>query len=137
MSKCLSKNLSNRNKHFCFCCLQAKMWIKMTKWTIFMILSQVLVCITEIFWPIFWRNNWRSIIVLVERLRSWSTICLFIQKHRYILFEMRGRGSLYTNDSYLFCEILLWLSLWHLSYLEECTCNSRGTFFVQMMMNST
>ena len=36
---------------------------------------------------------------------------LFIHKKTYIIFEMRGRGSLYTNDSYLFCEILLWPSL--------------------------
>ena len=36
---------------------------------------------------------------------------LFIHTKTYIIFEMRGRGSLYTNDSYLFCEILLWLLL--------------------------
>ena len=28
-SKSSSKNLSNENKHWCFCCLQDKMWIKM------------------------------------------------------------------------------------------------------------
>ena len=28
-SKFLSKNLSNENKHWCFCCLRDKMWIKM------------------------------------------------------------------------------------------------------------
>ena len=34
-SKSSSENLSNHNKHLCFCCLQDKTWIKMPKWTIF------------------------------------------------------------------------------------------------------
>ena len=37
MSKSSSNNLSNENKHCCFCCLQDKTWIKMPKWTIFVI----------------------------------------------------------------------------------------------------
>ena len=37
--KVRQKNLSNQNKHFCFCCLQEKTWIKMQKWTIFVISS--------------------------------------------------------------------------------------------------
>ena len=32
-SKSSSKNLSNENKHCCFCCLQNKSWIEMPKWT--------------------------------------------------------------------------------------------------------
>jgi hypothetical protein len=48
-SKNSSENLSNHNKHLCFCCLQDKTWIKMTKWTIFLIPSKVFVLITEIF----------------------------------------------------------------------------------------
>ena len=35
MSKSSSKNLSNQNKHSCFCCLQDKMWIIIPKWTFF------------------------------------------------------------------------------------------------------
>ena len=27
--------------------------------------------ITEIFWRIFWHNNWRSLIVVVENFRFW------------------------------------------------------------------
>ena len=67
-SKKLSKNFSNQNKHFCFCCLQDKTWIQMPKRTIFVISSQVFLLITEIFWPTFWRNNWWSIIEVVEKL---------------------------------------------------------------------
>ena len=33
--------------------------------------TQVFVLITEIFWQTFWRNNWRSIIDVVERLCFW------------------------------------------------------------------
>ena len=39
--------------NFCFCCLQDKTWIKMPKWTIFVISSQVFVLITEIFDELF------------------------------------------------------------------------------------
>ena len=35
-SKSLPENLSNHNKHFCFCCLQDKTWIKMPKLSIFL-----------------------------------------------------------------------------------------------------
>ena len=35
--------------------LQDKTWIKMPKWTIFLISSKVFVLITEIFWRNFWR----------------------------------------------------------------------------------
>ena len=45
----------------------------MPKWTIFLISSKVsnsqskeFVLITEIFWRIFWLDNWRSLIVVVE-----------------------------------------------------------------------
>ena len=36
-SKNSSENLSNHNKHLCFCCLQDKTWIKMLNQTIFVI----------------------------------------------------------------------------------------------------
>ena len=49
-----------------FCCLQDKKWIKMPKWTIFVMSSDVFVLITENFWRIFWRDNWPSIIGAVE-----------------------------------------------------------------------
>ena len=75
-SKNSSENLSNHNKHLCFCtvfssfcCLQDKTWIKMPKWTIFLISSKEFVLITEIFWRIFWRDNWRSLIGGVENFR--------------------------------------------------------------------
>ena len=54
--------------------------------------------------------------LILEKIKTLN-ICdtlinnLFIHTKTYIIFEMRGRGSLYTNDSYLFCEILLWLLL--------------------------
>ena len=73
-SKCLSQKLSNQNKHLSFCCLPDKTWIKMPKWNIFVTSSQVFVLITEIFWPTFGRNNWRSIIDVVERLCSCQLI---------------------------------------------------------------
>ena len=75
-SKNSSENLSNHNKHLCFCtvfssfcCLQDKTWIKMPKWTIFLISSKQFVLITENFWRIFWRDNWPSIIGAVENYR--------------------------------------------------------------------
>ena len=50
----------------------------MPKWTIFLISSKVsnsqskeLVLITEILWRIFWRNKWRSLIVVVENFSFW------------------------------------------------------------------
>ena len=43
-------NLSNQNKRVWFCCLQDKMWIRIQKWTIFVMSSHVFVLITEIFW---------------------------------------------------------------------------------------
>ena len=46
----------------------------MPKWNIFVTSSQVFVLITEIFWPTFGRNNWRSIIDVVERLCSCQLI---------------------------------------------------------------
>ena len=74
-SKKLSNNLSNQNKHLCFCCLQDKMWIKMPKWTIFVI-SFLWKCRMFCFdyWDYltnFWCNNWQSIIDVVERLSYW------------------------------------------------------------------
>ena len=65
-SKSSSENLSNHNKYLCFCCLQDKMWMKMPKWTVFLISSEKFVMITENFWRIFWHDNWRSIIGVVE-----------------------------------------------------------------------
>ena len=47
---------------------QDKMWIKVPKWTLFITSSQVFVLITEIFWQTSWRNNWSSLINVVERL---------------------------------------------------------------------
>ena len=48
----------------------------MPKWTIFLISSKVnnsqskgFVLITEIFWWIFWHDNWQSLIVVVENFR--------------------------------------------------------------------
>ena len=38
----------------CFLCLQDKIWIKMPKWNIFLISSEVFDLITENFWRIFW-----------------------------------------------------------------------------------
>ena len=69
-----SNNLSNENKYWWFFCLQDKMWIKMPKWTIFVMSSDVFVLITENFWRIFWRDNWRSLIGVVEnfRYRVWN-----------------------------------------------------------------
>ena len=40
-----------------FCWIQDKTWIKMPKWTIFLISSEVFVLITESFWQIFWAIN--------------------------------------------------------------------------------
>ena len=51
-------------KHFCF---QDKTWIEMQKWTIFLISSKInnsqskeSVLITEIFWQMFWLDNWQT-----------------------------------------------------------------------------
>ena len=73
-SKSSSENLSNHNKRLCFCCLQDKTWIKMPKWTIFLISSKVFVLITEIFWQTFWRNKWRSVFDVVKdsNYRFWK-----------------------------------------------------------------
>ena len=65
-SKSSSDNLSNHKKHLCFCCLLDKTWIKMPKWTIFLISSKVFVLITEIFWLNFWRNKWQSLFDVVK-----------------------------------------------------------------------
>ena len=53
----------------------------MPKWTIFLISwkvsnfqSKEFVLITEILWQIFWRDNWRSLIVVVENFRYCSTL---------------------------------------------------------------
>ena len=72
-SKSLSENLSNHKKHLCFCCLQDKTWIKMPKWTIFLISSKVFVLITEIFWWTFWCNNWRcrKTLLMLPLLLHW------------------------------------------------------------------
>ena len=58
-SKNSSEILSYHNKQLCFICFQDKMWIKMPKWTIFLISSEVFVLITESFWQIFWRTFWQ------------------------------------------------------------------------------
>ena len=91
-SKILSKNLSNENKHCCFCCLQDKTWIKMPiLWNYWDSLTNfrelpenwhfnlrfvlkttktpVFVFITEILWQKFWRNKWQSIFNVVKNLR--------------------------------------------------------------------
>ena len=63
MSKSSSKNLSNENKHWCFCCLQDKTWIKMPivwKHRVFWFF------ITEILWWTFWRNKWQSVFDIVK-----------------------------------------------------------------------
>ena len=61
LSKSSSKNLSNENKQWCFCCLQDKTWIKMPiLWKHF--------SITEILWRTFWRNIWRSVFDVVKIL---------------------------------------------------------------------
>ena len=66
-SKSLSNNQSSQNKCLCFCCLQDKTWIKMPKWTIFD--TSVYVFVTEItYLTKIWRNNWWSIIDIVENL---------------------------------------------------------------------
>ena len=52
-----------------------------TKWTIFVSSSQLFVLITDIFWRTFWRNNWKSIIDVVERL------CHYIQNFQKISFS--------------------------------------------------
>ena len=67
-SKSLSKNLNNQIKHFCFLLSLRQNMNWMPKWTIFVISSQVLVLITEIFWRTFWHNSWQSKIDVVERL---------------------------------------------------------------------
>ena len=63
-SKSWSENLSIRNKHLWtvprFCFLQDKTWIKMPKWTIFLISSKKFVLIAEIFCRNFWCNFWRQ-----------------------------------------------------------------------------
>ena len=70
-SKSWSENLSNHNKHLCFRRLQDKVWIKIPKWTIFLISSRVFVLITEIFWRTFWRNKWRSVFDVVKDSSFW------------------------------------------------------------------
>ena len=66
-----SKNLSNENintlcfqwyyKNSSFWHFNSRFFLKTTK-------TPVFVFITEIFWRTFWRNNWQSIIGVVERL---------------------------------------------------------------------
>ena len=63
-SKSLSKNFSVHIKHFCFCCLQDKPWIKMPKWTVFVISSQVCHFDYWDFLQTIWHNNCRSILTL-------------------------------------------------------------------------
>ena len=62
-SKSSSKNFSNENKQWCFCCLQGKTWIRVPiLWKHF--------SITEILWQTFRHNIWRSIFDVVEKCLS-------------------------------------------------------------------
>ena len=80
-SKNSSEILSNHNKHLWLLCFQYKMWIKMPKWTIFLIPSKVFALITENFWRIFWRDKWRSIIGAVENVRLFYTFWTFLHNN--------------------------------------------------------
>ena len=85
--KSSSENLSNHNKHFCF---QDKTWIKMPKWTIFLISSKVnnsqskeFVLITEIFCRIFWHIFWRPLFDAVQNSSYWHISHTFPHPNMY------------------------------------------------------
>ena len=92
-SKSSSDNLSNHNKHLCFCCLQDKTWIKMPKWNIFLISSKVFVLITEIFWRTFWGNKWRSVFDVVK------DSSLFVPETKH------------TKDLIIYCSFIIYYVL--------------------------
>ena len=96
-SKSSSENLSNDNKYLYFCCLQDKTWIKMPKWTIFLVSSKMFVLITDIFWQSFWRNKWRSVFDVVKDSSLWCAyvisacqkIVLVVGKfHGWVTFQV-------------------------------------------------
>ena len=115
MSKSLSKNLSNKNKHWCFCCLQDKTWIKMP------ILWKHRVCCFH-YWDSFDRNNWPSIF---DVQKDSTNIALFRVEIWFLLTNQRtwlmsqykflikwNLGSLPISLSLeLNCTCTLWLIL--------------------------
>ena len=69
LQKLFKKYQQWKHKHWCFCYLQAKTWIKMPKQTIFLETPVFMFLLLKIFDGDFWRNNWQSIFDVVERLR--------------------------------------------------------------------
>ena len=105
------------------------MWIKMPKWTIFLISSKVsnsqskeVVLITEIFWRIFWRDNWRSLIVVVGNFRfkcsttyhlmstnmnEWYVYFgLFYATYFYLSAHLHMASCILFSDTFIHCMIL-------------------------------
>ena len=83
------------------------MWIKMPKWTVFLISSEVFVLITEVFWRIFWHDNWRSIIFALENFRylvlllSIFAVCIFYIQYFFAMLNVQFSFSQLSKKALL------------------------------------
>ena len=85
---------------------QDKTWIKMPKWTFFLKYhfsgnTSALQCLCLYYWDYlknFWRNNWRSIIDVIERLGHTYLSFLLILFFREIILSLSCPQALLTSS---------------------------------------